>query len=283
MWANYHTHSTYCDGRNTLREMIEASKARNISILGFSSHAPLPFDCSWCMKKEKLSGYLTEIENLKTDYPGIQIFKGLEVDYIPNTVSCKDFEKMLDYTIGSIHFVEQLDNGQRWEIDGPHHLFEEGLHRIFKSNIKDTIHRYFELTREMIEVAPPEIVGHLDKIKIQNIGNKFFNESDDWYRQEVIRTLNVIKSRELIVEVNTRGIYQKKSANTYPSPWILRLMLEKEIPVTINSDAHNESDLVSKFSQTATLLLALGYKKLRILREGTWENLAFDENGYLLK
>jgi histidinol-phosphatase (PHP family) len=84
------------------------------------------------------------------------------------------------------------------------------------------------------------------------------------------------------VEVNTRGIYQKKSATTYPSPWILELLQQENIPITISSDAHHADDLVNQFESTATLLQRIGFKKIQILNEGEWKPFTFNENGIIL-
>jgi histidinol phosphatase-like PHP family hydrolase len=104
MWSNFHTHSTYCDGKSSMEEHIAKARELKVSHLGFSSHAPLPF---------------------------------------------------------------------------------KGLEKIFHNDFKAAFTRYFELTREMISTSCPSIVGHLDKMKIQNNGNRFFNESESWYQQEI--------------------------------------------------------------------------------------------------
>ena len=36
--TNYHTHSTFCDGKNTPEEMVLKAIEDNFDILGFSSH-----------------------------------------------------------------------------------------------------------------------------------------------------------------------------------------------------------------------------------------------------
>ena len=137
------------------------------------------------MKEEMLPTYLDTVESIKVSNPEIQIYKGLEVDFIPGVTSPNLFRNMLDYTIGSVHFVEKMSDGTHWEIDGTHAVFLEGYSKIFKNNIQDAITRYFELTRGMITTACPSVVGHMDKIKIQNVDGKFFNETDDWYQREV--------------------------------------------------------------------------------------------------
>ncbi len=281
MWFNYHTHSNFCDGKSTLDEHIQKAKELNLKSLGFSSHAPIPFDCKWCMKKEDFESYLQSIETIKQNTKKVELYTGLEVDYIPNLISPSDFSSKLDYTIGSIHFVDAFADGAHWEIDGLHTLFLDGLEKIFKNDFKAAFTRYFELTREMVRNSPPTIVGHLDKMKIQNPQNKFFDEKENWYQHEVKETIKEIKDSGAIIEVNTRGIYQKKTIDTYPSPWILELIHEENIPITISSDAHHADDLINQFGSTATMLKKIGFKKIHILYQGEWKPFTFNENGIL--
>ena len=281
MWTNFHTHTDFCDGKGELSTFVSQAIELNMRGIGFSSHAPLPFGCAWCMKENSLPAYLAEIETLRLAHPEIEIYAGLEVDYIPGVVSPQQFRQRLDYVIGSIHFVEGFYNGAHWEIDGPYLNFLQGLDVIFHNNIRDAITRYFEITREMVRTARPEIVGHLDKIKIQNIHGKHFSEAEPWYRQEVLKTIDVIQKEEVIVEVNTRGIYQRKSSTTYPSPWILEILHQRNIPITINSDAHHPSDLINHFSETAKVLQQIGFKKLTSFHEGSWQPFAYDTHGLM--
>ncbi|HYG18994.1 MAG TPA: histidinol-phosphatase [Ohtaekwangia sp.] len=277
MWSNFHTHSDYCDGKGPVEQYAQKAAANGMMALGFSSHAPLPFHRPWTMQEDHIDGYVRAIAALKKSFPTLEIYTGLETDYIPGITSPAIFRDKLDYTIGSIHFVEQLPDGTPWEIDGNHALFLDGYTKIFKSDIKAVMHRYYALTREMISTAGPAIVGHLDKIKIQNIGGQFFDEQAPWYRHEIVSTLDTIRAHGTIVEVNTRGIYQKKSSTTYPSPWILELVHQREIPVTLSSDAHHPDDLTNQFPATARLLAAIGFKTLMVLHEGRWQPVPFNE------
>ena len=271
MWSNLHTHSNYCDGKSTLEEVVASAIAKNMISLGFSSHAPLPFSSAWCMKKENLTNYLLEIDQLKKSNSQLQIYSGLEVDYIPGKISPDDFKSQLDYTVGSVHFVESFSDGQGWEIDGTNVSFEAGYEQIFKKDIRAVISRYFELTREMIFRSCPTIIGHLDKIKIQNKYHSYFDESEKWYRDEVSKVIHAISDSGAIVEVNTRGLYQKKSTTTYPSPWILELILKQNIPITLSSDAHHPDDLINQFPETVEMLLSIGFKEISNLLEGGWQ------------
>jgi histidinol-phosphatase (PHP family) len=279
MWSNYHSHCNYCDGKGALRDYATKAKSLGFESIGFSSHAPVPFELTWAMKKEDVPKYLAEIESVKKDFPAMEIYKGMEIDFIPDIVSPNDFKTQLDYTIGSIHFVDYFPDGRPWEIDGSPVVFKNGLEMIFRNNFKEAVSRYFELTREMIDKACPDIVGHLDKIKIQNHEGQFFSESDAWYQHEVTETLNKIADAGVIVEINTRGLYQKKSHTPYPSPWVIELMRQRHIPITVNSDAHTPDDLVNQFAETASLLFTLGYRKISILRDGSWTPVNLTPNG----
>src|SRR5690242_4820773 len=98
MWANFHMHSHYCDGKGALHEYVAAAKGQRMPSLGFSSHAPVPFECVWCMKPVKLEDYIREVESLQRTTTGIELYKGLEVDFIPGVISPRDFAPRLDYT-----------------------------------------------------------------------------------------------------------------------------------------------------------------------------------------
>jgi histidinol-phosphatase (PHP family) len=262
-------------------DYVQAAEKLNLISLGFSSHAPVPFETSWCMKPDKLTDYINSVEKIKTLNPEVEIYKGLEVDFVPGVISPNDFKDILDYTVGSIHFIDNLPDGTPWGIDGPHAIFLDGYRKIFHGNIRDAVTRYFELTREMILTACPTVIGHLDKIKIQNVDGNFFSETDSWYQEEIKKTIEVIKTSGAIVEVNTRGIYQKKSDATYPSAWILEILHQKNIPVTISSDAHHPRDLVNQFPEAATLLRNIGFKTISILHQESWKPFSFSDHGII--
>lgn len=277
MWSNYHTHSHYCDGKGRMVDYLEAAKKHGVRQLGFSSHAPLSFPCQWCMTADAFPRYLNEIQEASIAYPQMQVYKGLEVDFIPGMIGPADFRHTLDYTIGSIHFVDGFQ-GKFWEIDNTSEIFNDGLRKIFEGDVRAAVSRYYGLTREMINNSPPDILGHMDKIKINALGPAF-DETDRWYAEEVEKTLQAIRQTNIIIEVNTRGLYKKKSETTYPSPWILERILSMEIPVTISSDAHHPDDLTRGFLSTVILLNKLGFKTISVLDSGVWKKTRLTEYG----
>ncbi|WKN41676.1 histidinol-phosphatase [Tunicatimonas pelagia] len=276
-YTNYHSHCYFCDGKDTPEVYLQRAIQLGMPAYGISSHAPLPYELSWPMKEADRESYVREIERLKEKYTNqIEVYRGLEVDFIPGVVGpswVKDTFS-LDYTIGSVHFVDFFTNGFPWEIDGRHQVFLQGLQEIFANNIEAAICRYYALVRQMVREDPPDIVGHLDKIKIQSEGSKLFNERATWYEAEVEKTLDSIAEVGLIMEVNTRGIYKQLTPEPYPSYWILERMRERNIPIMLNSDAHHPREISSHFAEVTARLSAIGYEQVRVLYQGVWQDVA---------
>ncbi len=281
-WTNYHSHSHYCDGVESPRAQVEAALRQHVGVFGFSSHCPVDFENAWSMKAEKLADYLAETSALKTEFSNqIELYVGLEVDYLPGSCGSSTYAAALDYTIGSVHYLDQNELGDPWEIDGSTEKFMRGLVEVHGGDIRKVIRLYYDRIREMISQDPPDILGHLDKIIIHNLRNSLFDESDDWYQKEIDQTLALLAETDCILEVNTRGLY-KKNLSTYPSMSIMQKVLARNIPVMINSDSHAPAEITAKVPQTALQLSELGFKTLRIRRNYAWQDVAFDEEGLYL-
>ena len=278
-WTNYHSHSHYCDGVESLRAQVGAALQQGVGVFGFSSHGPVDFLNAWSMKAEKLADYLAETRDLKTEFSDrIELYIGLEIDYLPNSCGPSTYASLLDYTIGSVHYLDKNEGGEPWEIDGSTDKFMRGLVEVHGGDIRKVIHLYYERIREMIQLDPPDILGHLDKIKIHNLRNSLYDENEDWYQKEIDETLNLLAETDCILEVNTRGLY-KKNLSTYPSLPVMQKALARNIPVTLNSDSHAPGEITAELPRTARQLKQLGFKTMRILKNNDWQDVAFDEYG----
>lgn len=277
MITNYHTHCNYCDGGKPMEDYIKEAISKGIVAYGISSHAPVNFSCKWTMKPEEANNYSKEIDDLKLKYKNqIQLYKGLEVDFIPEKVgpTHPNIKALgLDYTIGSIHFMDAYEDGTPWQIDDNKHVFSNGLNEIFGGDIQRVVSRYYELTREMIVESAPDIVGHIDKIKRQNAFKPYFSEESTWYKKEVEDTLDLIKTKGVIIEVNTRGYY-KGLTDIYPSPWILKEILDRKIPVQVNTDAHVPKEIDLGYAYAIQILQDIGFRSVRVLYDNEWQDIS---------
>ncbi len=249
--TNYHTHSTYCDGKASLREMVDFAVAHGFTALGFSGHSPLPFDNTYSITD--YDGYCREVRALQQEYQDrIQISLGLEFDYVPGML--EDFTPLikqggLDYSIGSVHLIPvpgttPRDGNDLWMIDGSRYeRYDEGLNRLFGGDIRAGVRAYFHNENAMLERNRPTILGHPDKIAMHN-RSRYFTEDEPWYENLALETLSLAHELGVIVEVNTRGIYKGRHPDYYPSRRLIKAMKQWRIPVIVSTDAHAPADLL---------------------------------------
>ena len=62
--ANYHTHTRWCDGRDTPRAMAEAAVSAGFTDLGFSSHVSFPEGGECVLDPAKGLDYARDIRSL---------------------------------------------------------------------------------------------------------------------------------------------------------------------------------------------------------------------------
>ncbi len=265
MLYNFHTHSCFDDGEDHPENYVKQAIDKGVAALGFSAHAPIEGDDNqWCLNQKDLPDYCNKIRSLKEKYKNeIDIFLGLEMDYIPGI--SKDFAAIrkkygLEYIIGSVHLVKNNENGRLWFIDGPEEGYKKGIDKIFEGNVKKAVEAFFLQSSEMINRQKPDIIGHLDKIKMHNKG-RYFNEDEKWYHDNVDMLLEAIEKNKTIVEVNTRGKYTEKTDSFFPSVDILKKCLLRKIPVMINTDAHEPRQVDRLFDEAKDLLRDIGFKE----------------------
>ena len=266
---NLHTHSTYCDGKNTLEENVLTAIEKGFTVLGFSSHSMYPFAETWHIAPNNFNNYVKEVRSLAKKYEDkIKILCGFEVDYIPNiTLPSKAAYKDLapDYLIGSVHYVTRNDS--IYSVDNSTNIVKDDLQRLYGTpegtvDGKTAVCEYFAAQREMLRKGDFEIWGHPDVIRKRNGILHFFKEDEDWYINELKATADVAAKTNVIAEINTGGIARGAIDDFYPSATFLSILHERNIPVMVNSDAHNAPDLDCAFDEAMAQAKKIGYKEL---------------------
>ena len=281
--TNYHIHSIYCDGQDDPEEIILEAIQRGFKSIGFSSHCPMPVENNYSMKYEKLAQYCQEIRMLKSKYSKlIQIYLGLEVDFIENVISPASpivLFQQLDFTIGTVHFLWGKDGNKVYQLNTNTDAFLKAVKDGFHSNPASLIRTYFAAIRRMVETSKHTIVGCFDLLKMHNNGYVVFDIDTEFYQSEVESTLIVIKANNSILEVNTRGFYKGTSSEFSPSEKILRKALELNIPITVNTDAHNKNEIDSALTNAYEYLLEIGFTHAYALIDGSWNPYLITEYG----
>ena len=273
MKCNYHTHNTFCDGKEPIEAFVKRASELHFDHLGFSSHAPVDFENSFAIAESDLPAYLEEIKRQQSLHPELQLFAALECDFVPDVTHPFDYFRAhhhFDYLIGGVHLVKPPHGSDLWFIDGSkQEIYDEGLARLFDNNIRKAVTAFWEQTFEMIETQHFDIIAHMDKIKMHN-RDRFFHEDEPWYRVLVDHAVSLIKKHNLIVEINLRGLYKKRCNTFYPSPIIIQQLAKADIPVVINSDAHKSEELELFYDEAVKAIRDAGIQQMACLKNGQW-------------
>ena len=260
-----------------MEDTIAEAISQGMHTLGFSDHSSVPFQSRVSIPMDKNEEYVNHLKELKIKYlDKINILSSMEMEFIPGIVV--DFQKTkkdynLDYLIGSVHLVGKTPD-TLWFIDGKStEPYDEGLKKYFDGDIRKGVRAYFDQENEMIETEKFDIIGHFDKVKM-NARGRYFHEDEKWYQNMVLETLDLIKQHDLIVEINTRGLYKQRYNGFYPSEWLLPRMKAMNVPVLISSDSHQYWELTYFFKEAEEALKAVGYKATMCFKDGQWHEEA---------
>lgn len=253
---NFHTHSTWCDGKARPEEMILGAIALGFDTLGFSSHAMLPADpWDWPLTAKTLPRYAAEIRALAAKYDDrIRVLLGVEADYVRGAASPDRSVYATvkpDYIIGSVHVVVAPD-GAWVEVDHSPEILQEGIAAHFGGSAEAFVRAYFAQQREMAATCDFDVIGHPDLCRKFNGRLAYFDERAPWYLEELARTAEAFAASGKIVEVNTGAISRGWMDDAYPSASFRELLRACGVRFILSSDAHTVEGLDAAFDRFAT-------------------------------
>ena len=270
MKINLHTHTTWCDGKNTAEEMVTAAIEKKFDILGFSGHSMFPFGGKWHIQPKDFTSYTEEIRHLEKKYKDkISIKLGFECDFFPSlTLPSREFYKELepDFLIGAVHYVATKDG--HYSVDAATERVQRGLEVLYKGNGKQAVIDYFEAERTMLRNGNFDILAHPDLIRIRNGKLNFFDENESWYREQIKLTAKEVARNGCIVEINTGAISRGTMDDVYPSADFLQMLHDEGCPVIISSDAHRTDMLDAAFDRAVAAAEKAGYSEIHYPEAG---------------
>ena len=259
MIVDLHNHTILCNhATGSIDEFVQNAIEKKIDIFGFADHAPMYFDETYRMGFKDMKRYESDVLHVKKKYEkDIEILLGYEVDYLPNMVDQRVLDAKVDYLIGSVHFLN------KWGFDNP-----EFIGKYKEKNIDKIWEDYFAAIENMAKSEFFDIVGHIDLIKVF----KFMPTKD--IRLIAKKAIKQIKKSNMVIELNNAGL-RKPINEIYPSPSIMELMSEYDIPITFSSDAHKTEDINYKKSEALEYAKSFGYKKCAVFRDKEKEMVNF--------
>ncbi len=264
--SNFHTHTTWCDGNNSVDEMARAAVGLGMSALGFSGHSPVFYEPYFGMSKADVPRYAASVRAAKERYAGqLDIFLGVEDDFHGERPA---FER--DYTIGSVHCV--LAGGIYHPMDVSEALLRKAVDRSFGGDPYALCRAYFQNVAEVRERTHCDFVGHFDLVTRYNHG--VFDEDDPRYLGPALEALEAVCRDGGMLEVNTGAMTRGLRRVPYPAPRLLRAARKFGGAIVLSSDCHDAKNLLSCFGEAAALARACGFQTARVLTGDGWREEA---------
>lgn len=265
MLVNYHTHTTFCDGKDEPEAIVAYAIENGIDGVGFSAHGYTSYDYSYCLRD--LEGYIAEINRLKEKYAGkIAVWLGVEED----SRSLMPRERF-DYIIGSCHYITV--DGKSYPIDSSPEQFKRCL-ELFKGDALQLADAYYRHFCEYILTRKPDIVGHFDLItKFDELDGEDRFLHDEKYLSLAERYLADVAGSGCAFEVNTGAICRGYRTTPYPHERLLYALKKAGGKVTISSDSHAKETLCFGFEEAKKLLKEVGFSTVCVLTKDGWKDL----------
>lgn len=239
MLHSYHNHTYRCNhASGSEREFIENAISAGIKTLGFSDHAPMPFEDGYYshfrMKLNETDEYIKTLENLCDEYKNdIKIRIGFEAEYYPDV-----FPQMIEFL---------SDYSYEYLILGQHALGNEQNDHYCSRKTTDKTHlsRYVDQVIEGISTGQFLYIAHPDILN--------FVGDADFYKYEMSRLCKSAKENDIPLEINILGM---REGRNYPNFEFWKIAVEHGCSAVLGADAHHVPHIIDSETEQKARELA---------------------------
>jgi len=257
--ANFHTHTTFCDGKNTAEEMVQQALALGFTQLGFSGHMDPDIHMD-------IQAYFKEIRRLADIYSDrIEILCGVELDSLYDP-GCADGA---DYIIGSTHFLD-VQSEIPMSVDNTEEYMAHLANRFFAGDYYELAKAYYELEAQVYDRTHCDLIGHFDLVTRFNDEMHFLDENEPRYWIPALTAMEHLVKQGIPFEINCGAVNRNRKRELYPNRFLLRHLREFGGEIFINSDAHQRELLDGGFDIAVRTAIECGFTHVNIFtKEGT--------------
>lgn len=310
--TNFHTHTKYCDGKNSPGEIVLQALDLGMTRLGFSGHAYTPHDPSYAMSPETAAVYAGEIRGLQEKYGNrLEILCGLEMDYF----SEQDMTRF-DYSIGSVHYVFRrvaadgtaagsatagapesnasdasatdtavsaaadapesvifADGGWYVPVDESPEVLSWAVENLYGGDPYGLVDDFFRQEADVVRKTRCQIIGHFDIITKFQEKAPLFDEAHPRYVAAWQKALAALLPAGVPFEINTGAISRGYRTCPYPSLEILKAIHDGGGSIAFSNDSHEKSTLQFWFPEAADLARRAGFTTHVVLGKNGYEEV----------
>lgn len=250
----YHTHTTFSDGMCSIDEMLSQAVRLGFSEYGISDHLQIhDYHPRRLNFEQALPLVKQHIQNVReaADKYSLKVWVGFEVDYFFYDgwlEKFKNFRSQLDvdYLICGNHYTYNQDCTSIYPVLS--FQYED----ITDSNEqKNYLRRHFAAMRDSVYSQQFDFLAHIDFARWGGL------MQDGDYKPEIMEIIDALAETSSAAELNTKG--RDRVGSFYPSPWILKEMKVRKIPLVISDDAHHTEQIGRYFAEAEILLQELDY------------------------
>lgn len=253
---NLHTHTIYCDGKNTPEEMVRAAMEKGHGSLGFSSHAYVYFSDYAGITQERIDNYVADVRRLQEKYKDtFPIYLGLEADmYAPVEPG------IFQYLIGSTHYLKfGEDQFPTFDTSGPG--LTDFVNTWFGGDGMAFVKEYFHQLMQMPKYGKFDILGHFDLVSKHVETTPLFDYDSDEYVRLGAQAAEELAPHIKLFEVNTGAMARGYRTMPYPSPRLTKVLKDLGYGVVISSDCHDAEKLDCGYELSRQYLASLGFRE----------------------
>lgn len=258
--GNFHTHTVFCDGKNTAEEMAAQALSLGFTHLGFSGHMDPEI-------RMDLPAYEAKIRQLREVYQGkLDILRGVEWDilYSPRDDAEQQIFDRLEYTIGSTHYIEP-EQGALICVDDTPERFAKGCRQYFGGDYYRLAKAYYDLEAQVYDRLHCTFVGHFDLVTRFNDDLRYLDETDPRYYMPALEAMEYLVSKGVPFEINCGAINRGRKAEPYPNRFLLRHLCQMGGEILISSDAHQKELLDGGLDTAARIASECGFQHMLYL------------------
>lgn len=261
---NLHTHTIFCDGKDTPEELVEKALSLGFDALGFSKHSYMFFSEYLDKSNDKTEPYIREINRLKEKYADkIKLHLGMELDMY-SKVDLSPYK----YIIGSMHYFKKGD--EYIGFDRNAETVKGVIDNYFDGDGLKFARCYYEEISTMHSIVGRkiDIIGHFDLITKTNEILRFVDTSLGSYQSYAIEALRVLAKKTDIFEMNTGAIARGYRRTPYLEPFIIKELTRLGKGIIITSDCHDKNYLDCHFDECIELLKSCGVGEVYTYSDG---------------